>query len=368
MKKIKRVFTAALWLCLLSCHHPQNETAETTKIDFFAATEDFHQLNILSGNTLIPLKEGDNKEFLLKQLDKVVVKNCTIYVADTYMKQLFVYDMEGNPLGKVGKKGEGPNEYLTLSDFCVADNGHIYWYDGIKNCVQVYDKALSLLNQYEVPFHAECLQSVNGGFVFALAPYNDDPHTQNQCLAYTDTLFNVTETALQYSDNIDPNVEFYSPFISSRNGVLYNRVINNHVYRLNENGIAHCYVFDFADRNVPDKYLKALDELMESNEKYCYLATTPLLLGDLFVGCLNQDGNLCTFVHDLKSGNSYVKQAADYNLNSLNLPVALSDDGRIVSYLNSELYPAFEADTTLSAAIKQTLKEEGFILCLSRLR
>lgn len=368
MKKNSIPLIIFVCLCLFSCHNGEQDNVGKMHIDFFSESEDFDRLDILDRNVFIPLLENEDKEYFLKQIDKVVLKNCTIYIADTYMQNLFLYDMEGHQLGRVGKKGEGPDEYLSLSDFCIADDGKIYWYDGIKNRVQVYDKDLSLLKQHEVLFKAECIQCTKDGFLFSLAPYNADENTQKKCLLYTDAQFNPVKTALQYSDDIDPNVEFYSPLLSFRDGVLYNRVIDNNVYVLNENGIKQCYYFDFGSKNIESEYLKDLNKLMESGEKYCYLAVPPILLDHYFIGCLNKDGEICTFVYDLESQKSYVKKMLDFNLKSLNLPVSLSDDDRIVSYMNKEIYPEFENDITLTDEIRKTMDEDGFVLCLSKLK
>lgn len=101
--------------------------------------------------------------------------------------------------------------------------------------------------------------------------------------------FNIRKTELQYSNEIDPNVEFYSPFIATSEGVLYNRVINNHVYILDKDGIDRHYRFDF--------------------------------------------------------GNN-----------------------RVVSYMNKEIYPEYENDATLTDEVKKAMDEEGFVLCLSKLK
>lgn len=368
MKNIGELLFLVTLLCLFSCQDGKQEDIEKVNIDFFSDSQDFNQLNILDGNALIALSEGIDEEYLLKQIDKVVVKNCTIYIADTYMKNLFLYNMEGHLLGGVGKKGEGPDEYLSLSDFCVDDDGKIYWYDGIKDKVQVYGKDLSLLEQYKIPFKAECIQYVDSIFLFSLAPYNIDRMTQKKCLVYTNAQFNPVKTILEYSDDVDANIEFYSPFISLQNGILYNRVINNNVYVLNNEGIKKCYYFDFGTYNVRNESLRDLNKLMESKEEYCYLALPPILFQDFFIGCLNRSGDIYTFVYDIKTSKSYVKKMSDFTLGNVNLPISLSDDNRLISYINKEIYPEFENDTILSDEVRRTISKDGFVICLSKFK
>lgn len=368
MRNIYKVLAIFLLACLPSCKTSEQEDIEKITIDFFSKLGDFSELNVQYENVLIALSESTDEEAPLKQIDKIVIKDSIIYIADTYMKNLFLYDMEGNRLGKVGEKGEGPDEYLSLSDFCLSGDGKIYWYDGVKNRVQVYANDLSLLEQYKIPFKAECIQSMGNSFLFSLAPYNVESLTQKKCLVYTDTGFKPIKTILQYDDNIDLNVEFYSPFIASGNAVIYNRVINNNVYVISDKGIEQCYYFDFGSDNIDNESLRDLNKLMESEKKCCYLALPPIFLQDFFIGCLNKDGDIYTFVHDTKEHKSYMKKMSNFNPESVNLPISLSDDNRVVSYMNKDIYPDFENDKALSDKVKRTIDEGGFVICISKLK
>lgn len=367
IKLIGLSFIFVVFLSMISCQHNGVKNISRTNVTFFKDQSNLKDCGIKVKNTYVILSEDSMGSNLLKQIDKIVVKDSIIYVADTYMKNLFLYDMAGNFISSVGKIGEGPNENLSLSDFCVDNKGNIYWYDGIRNRVQVYNNEYSLVGHYRIPFKAECLQWDNGDFIFSLAPYNADPSTKGKCLAYTDSLFVLQKTLLDYDDNIDLNVEFFSPFISIPNGVSYNRVVNNNVFILQKGNISKSFYFDFGRLNVEEGYLSDLSRMQEETGEYCYIASTPIFYQDWVLGCINKNGEIFSFIFDLNERKSYIGSVLEYDSKNVNIPLSLSDRGDVVSFLNQDIYQNFNNDETLSEEMKQVLNDGGFLVCFSKL-
>ena len=364
---IKYIGVMLFW-GLVSCQQNEMKNISNTYVDFFKSQSPLRTSSFCVENTYIKLSEDSIGNNLLKQIDKIIVKDSIIYVADTYMKNLFLYDMNGNFISSVGEKGEGPNGNLSLSDFCVDDKRNIYWYDGIKNRVQIYNGNLSLVNQYKIPFKAECLQWQNGSFLFSLAPYNIEPSTKGKCIAYTDSLFVLKDTFGNYDENIDLNIEFYSPFISVSNGVSYNRAVNNNVFVFRDGFVEESLFFDFGQLNVKEEYLSNLNRMLEEGGEYCYIASTPVFYKNLILGCLNKSGELFTFIYDLKEQKSYIGNLAEYDSRNINIPLSLSDCGDVISFVNQDIYPNFKNDINFSEEIKNTLEEGSFLVCFSKLK
>ena len=74
--------------------------------------------------------ETDN-DCLLGLITELQVFDGCIYVLDAYIaKSLFVFDMEGRFLHKIGSLGQGPGEYLKVSDFTIdIENRFIFLLD-----------------------------------------------------------------------------------------------------------------------------------------------------------------------------------------------------------------------------------------------
>jgi len=62
---------------------------------------------------------------LVKTAKIVVSNNGTIFVAEQKAQKLLVFNSEGKFLRAIGKQGEGPGEYKTLSTFYIIDNNVI---------------------------------------------------------------------------------------------------------------------------------------------------------------------------------------------------------------------------------------------------
>lgn len=69
---------AVICLSFFSCNQGNQHEMDEVCVNFLSDSEDLSKLDILEENVLIPLGENANKDFLLKQMDKVVVKGGTI--------------------------------------------------------------------------------------------------------------------------------------------------------------------------------------------------------------------------------------------------------------------------------------------------
>lgn len=75
-------------------------------------------------------------ECLFSQNSKTIIKDSIIYILDRGRnKKLVKYDLKGNALSKIGELGQGPKEYMNITDFDVAENGDIYILDAMQNIV-----------------------------------------------------------------------------------------------------------------------------------------------------------------------------------------------------------------------------------------
>ena len=87
-------------LVLIACDQ-KNKNKSTLisniSVDFSEVSFDnFKRLNVVDTTLLIALAEDVENDLVLGQLDKIIILNDTIYIADTYLKRLLIYDMRGN--------------------------------------------------------------------------------------------------------------------------------------------------------------------------------------------------------------------------------------------------------------------------------
>lgn len=327
----------------------------------------YDSLNIIDSTSLVVLQENPEEDLQIKQIDKICVKNNHIYVADTYLKRLIVFDMNGMALYKVGSLGSGPGEYSSIADFYVGDSC-LYLYDSLKQKMLLYDKENQYLKDYDISFRGEYFVKLsNGNFLFSLAPYNNG-ELKGKRIAITDNEFNVINTMFDFDEHIDVNYQMLSPLVECGNKIIYYRGISNDVYIFNKIGAFERVVsWDFGKFNVPSDELDDMSKLMESSNDYSYIAATPIFINDVIMTILNKGGELYTCIYDTKSREPYLNNMINYSVRTINFPFSVTEDNIVVSYFNNDIYPEYMKDKYIPDSIKKEIESDAYIICLYHL-
>lgn len=123
------VISLVVSMLLSSCikHAKEINNCEMVDITFEQNyISNYDSLKMIDSTSLICLQENPEKDLQIKQIDKICVKNNHIYVADTYLKRLIVFDNKGLALYQVGSLGNGPGEYSSVADFMWQTPVYIY--------------------------------------------------------------------------------------------------------------------------------------------------------------------------------------------------------------------------------------------------
>ena len=112
-------------------------------------------------------------ELDFKLISKIKIHNNHFFIMDSYLSNLLVYDFNGSAIAKIGKKGNGPNEYLSVTDFDIDNNGNIYVIDGTLDKLFVYDPAFKFILKKDLPFSVDIIKVLeNGNFLLGLSSWN----------------------------------------------------------------------------------------------------------------------------------------------------------------------------------------------------
>lgn len=135
MKQIIILSTLLIIFILQGCVKKVNTVSDTnSKVYKIENTnEDFFQWDKFVDNaTVIPLETTPGS--VIGLINKGIIDNNNIYLLDYKNQKFLKFDLEGNFINSIGKKGKGPKEYLEIRDFCITDN-FIYTLDyGKINC------------------------------------------------------------------------------------------------------------------------------------------------------------------------------------------------------------------------------------------
>ena len=161
-----RIFYLLCLLFLCFCHYSkaQNSFYNISLEKEIEKTEKAGLKEIGSAINYIPLETSD--ECLLKDIIKVAVTDSHIAVWD--WDKVLLFDNNGRFITEIGKKGQGPEEYIQLCNFCFSlDGNKIYLLTADNGKCLEYDIKGAFLHSYQVnDKYANILPLNNELFVF----------------------------------------------------------------------------------------------------------------------------------------------------------------------------------------------------------
>jgi hypothetical protein len=110
-----------VWVTLSCSSESYSKTEGTPLMIDYKSRSEIKLSDFVSDFTVIPLETAD--DFLVAQIDRVQLFDNKIYVLDMRSSVLFIFDIFGKFINKLDKVGQGPGEYLFLSDFVINKNG-----------------------------------------------------------------------------------------------------------------------------------------------------------------------------------------------------------------------------------------------------
>ena len=304
------------------------------------------------------LKSGNVKE-LLGRIDKMKVVDDKIYIADTRMRSLVVYDCMGNYLAQVGIRGQGPKEYVNLSDFDVDANGNVYVLDGRLNKMLQYNNDYECVEECMLPFEADILATLdNDSLLLGLSSWNRGDGAGHK-IALVDKKGKIGQTYLDYDRFVDPAywISNYT-FADAGSQLDYNQTIDNNIYILSRKGeLEKVFFIDFGKDNVPNQDKIDIETKLKNYDNYCLIRKILAVTDKYIIGFIWQHRQTKPFVIDYRLKKCYMGEA----ISDIDRRVGCGySNGTIISYIDSE-------NEELPDSVNQFVRNDGFVLKFSKL-
>ena len=200
MNYLKLCYAIFLLYVMFACSSKTNrvEEGDICIIDYFSLKkcelDDFFK----NKRCEYVLLNDSSEKSLFGRPDKIEIQNGYIYIADQRMRVLVVYDINGKVVTSVGRRGQGPAEYVNLTDFDVDSVGNICILDGRLDKVLFYDSNFQFIREKALSFEADIIQFVqHGKMLCGLSSWNRGEHEGDK-IVMTDIDMNVMNTFLQY--------------------------------------------------------------------------------------------------------------------------------------------------------------------------
>jgi hypothetical protein len=319
--------------------------------------------------------DASNDELLFSKIDRVKIINDRIYILGSQgirMKALLVFDRTGTGIGAVGRRGQGPEEYIQISSFDVNERGDIFFIDGTldKDRVFVFDRNLQFVSVRRLPFEADIIKCLPGDrLLFGLASWNEGQNAPMK-LAVTDRDLNTEQAYVEYGEYIDINNWLSDCFFIDVDGrIQYNKHIDNNVYEISPEGaLVKTYRFDFGKKNMPDIYKKDIETNLMEIEKHRCLLNFTAITDRYILGTLYDQGRRKAYVADRNSRKLYT---ITYRT-GMSYPESLSNmgyyaDNRVITFIYPGKYEDLNSEN-LPPEVKEHIENENFTICLNCLK
>ncbi|MGL5705611.1 MAG: 6-bladed beta-propeller [Tannerellaceae bacterium] len=300
----------------------------------------------------------DDSQYPLQELDKIKIFGNHIYVVDN-KKEFLKFSDDGVFISKIGNRGQGPGEYIQISDFTIDKNENVHLLDGngSRDRVFIYNTNGEFQSSHNLPFEADILTCIaNGGYLFGLASWNNG-QGKGYKVATTTSNFILTDSILPYGEFFDPNMWFSAyRFINASSGIFYNQTIDNSVYKFDEAGkLAETVEIDFGNRNVPNSDKTDIESKLEAFNDYTLLINFTATADDLIIGTIREGKERKAFILDTAAKKRYESSIDGYNHAWFDM-----QGNKLVSYLSSDI----SENTTYPDAVIKHLKDGGHALMI----
>ncbi|WP_196940246.1 6-bladed beta-propeller [Sphingobacterium pedocola] len=295
-----------------------NNTDKNLMSELSVDTIIWDDFDIRDGKTFFPeelvktrryVKLDSTPTFIFGGGDKIITRN-NIYVLDMRQKKIIIFDDQGAGLLVLHRVGQGPQEYLQITDFDVDDNGNIYIVDGASDKLIVYDQNGSFVSATKFSFEADLIHRLgNGNFLFGLSAWNKDVQTRGNRFAIVGEDMQIHSSFVAFDDYQD-NMYWISSyrFIKASNKICYNKPIDDYVYIMSNMGLlVQAFYFDFGDARIPFDWRKDVESNIDRiKEKYRCLKNHVVVTDKYIIGTLWDRTETKPFLVDLGQKKTYI--------------------------------------------------------------
>ena len=289
-----KLFLLTIILALTACANVPEEQGKVIEIHDEAVQTDVTEL--IESIRYVALQQPEDA-YLTPVW--VIVENDRIYSLDLYQR-IFVHDINGLFLNILDRRGRGPGEYNSLSDFYVDDE-YLYVLDGLMQKIFVYDNvSLQFIRDIRIPFRADDFVVLDdGGFLFAKFPrqnFNEQDENKRYRVIVTDSDLNVREKFFPYGAD-DYDALIIQSLSTDGDRICFSSFNEDafYVFDRNEGRLLDGVRLSF-DNPIPEKKRNDFTEISEGG--YSCLLSVPVFCGGYMVLACGKLNEGCYYLYD----------------------------------------------------------------------
>ena len=195
---------------------------------------------------MIPLEFTD--DCILGEIEKIVMSDSCIFIMEgDNQKGIYVFDHTGKYLYRIGSRGQGPEEFVDLSDFSLNEEERlIYLYDLARTKVLVFSFEGDFIKDIQMNYYADNFEYQNGLF-----------YLYRENVVYGDPLY-----SLVIKDDKGKTVNKYYPVIEKLsythdcifrkldNEILFVEDMRDSIFTIRGDKLTPRYIVDYKDKSM----------------------------------------------------------------------------------------------------------------------
>lgn len=212
---------------------------------------------------IVPLET--NEECFIKYIDKVVHNDGLLYLLDSRLPAVYVFDENGVFQRNIGKVGQGPGEYTLIYDLLVDDSSKTVELLSPFGSIYSYTLEGDFLNKKILPDHVP-----NYHRMAYLSP--DVLLTKSSVRGEENCLSLISRDSMELLSGYWEEHMIINMFIEMYEyggSVFFFSGLHHEVYQVTEEGLSLAYVWDFGDKaSRIEQYSFSTDYVNDFNTEY----------------------------------------------------------------------------------------------------
>lgn len=310
------------------------------------------------------LLENDAGAGPLGAIAKITYSKGKYYVLNgsRTIRKLSVFDDAGTCIGTIDRRGRGQGEYLSMSDFSVR-NDTIFVLDNQRDMLHAYDAAGRSLGSRPLGIALPtAITATDYGFLLHRRKYDAAVDAAGEyAVYYLDHALQLFDRAHPYNADA-PQIGYDAPFVETEDFVVFNQMFDGTVRVFDRHRPGErTYRIDFGGSEIPAKMRSDPAAVFEHKERYAFLASAPLLLGEHIVGQLLDRGKRANY--DLNTRTGAIRRSDGGDLPLLYY-FSQRDTTTAITWLDNATYGQLDRKPALPPECTDHLRNDGIVLML----
>lgn len=274
MKNINLLSVLMLSILLLGCGTDKKKNGfSTLEVSISGSRRNIILNDIASKIRYIPLETNDS--LIIGEIVKVIKKDNYYFISDA--TALYKFDQNGKLAGYINKKGNGPDEYIGISDFQIDKEGGVWILGRNKKILNNYSWAGELLKQIHLKYWIQNF-IFNDRFIYMYCGNEVEEGNDSKIHVWNIDTEEYVAKFLRIDKNQSNYLHILSQlcFIPRERDIYFFQAFNDTIYKLSPEAIQPYAYINLDDKNIPASFYKQkYENIVEffnalMNESYAY--------------------------------------------------------------------------------------------------